>query len=138
MADNNSELLPLGNPLFAPPSPFLSVELIDKCIGNKIWILLKDHREITGTMLGFDDYVNVVLDDVQEFNRQHELVAEMKQVLLNGNTICMVHSLPPSSHSSMISSYPVNDNKNPLNVILIMKRHLSAMYYFFIRTELWW
>lgn len=36
----------------------LPLELIDKCIGSRIWVLLKADREISGTLLGFDDYVS--------------------------------------------------------------------------------
>lgn len=41
-------------------------ELIDKCIGSRIWILMKGDKELVGTLQGFDEYVNMVLDDVVE------------------------------------------------------------------------
>lgn len=41
-------------------------ELIDKCIGSRIWIMMKSDKEVVGTLLGFDDYVNMVLEDVTE------------------------------------------------------------------------
>jgi U6 snRNA-associated Sm-like protein LSm5 len=31
-----------------------------------VWIVMKGERELAGTLRGFDDYVNVVLDDVTE------------------------------------------------------------------------
>jgi U6 snRNA-associated Sm-like protein LSm5 len=64
------------------------VELIDKCIGSKIWILMKSKVEFTGTLLGFDDYVNMVLEDVTEFNDNKE--TKMDQILLNGNNISLL------------------------------------------------
>jgi small nuclear ribonucleoprotein (snRNP)-like protein len=42
----------------------LPLELVDKCIGSKIHVIMKSDKEIVGTLLGFDDYVNMVLDDV--------------------------------------------------------------------------
>jgi small nuclear ribonucleoprotein (snRNP)-like protein len=42
-------------------------ELIDKCIGSKIWIVMKNDKEFVGTLRGFDDYVNMVLEDVTEY-----------------------------------------------------------------------
>lgn len=33
-------------------------ELIDRCIGSKIWVIMKSDREFTGTLMGFDDYVS--------------------------------------------------------------------------------
>ena len=41
-------------------------ELIDRCIGSKIWIVMKGDKEFVGTLKGFDDYVNMVLEDVTE------------------------------------------------------------------------
>ena len=39
-------------------------ELIDKCIGSKLHIIMKSEREFVGTFLGFDAFVNMVLEDV--------------------------------------------------------------------------
>lgn len=47
-------------------SQLLPFELIDKCIGSKVRIIMKDDKELVGTLRGFDDYVNMVLDDVTE------------------------------------------------------------------------
>lgn len=44
----------------------LPLELVDKCIGSKIWVLLSGDKEFTGTLVGFDDFVNMVLEDVTE------------------------------------------------------------------------
>lgn len=33
-------------------------ELIDKCVGSKIWVMMKNDKEFSGTLLGFDDYVS--------------------------------------------------------------------------------
>ena len=43
-----------------------NAELIDKCIGSRLWIIMKGDKEIVGTLRGFDEYVNMVLDDVVE------------------------------------------------------------------------
>ncbi len=37
------------------------LELIDKCIGSRIWIIMKNEREFVGTLRGFDDYVSECL-----------------------------------------------------------------------------
>lgn len=36
----------------------LPLELVDRCIGSSIWVLMKNEREFTGTLMGFDDYVS--------------------------------------------------------------------------------
>lgn len=33
-------------------------ELIDKCIGSRLWIVMKGDKEFLGTLRGFDDYVS--------------------------------------------------------------------------------
>ena len=34
------------------------IELIDRCIGSRIWIITKSDREFTGILTGFDDFVS--------------------------------------------------------------------------------
>ena len=73
-------------------SSLLPLELIDKCIGSKIHILLKNDKEIVGTLLGFDDFVNMVLEDVTEYEMTSEgrRITMLEQILLNGNSITMM------------------------------------------------
>lgn len=68
------------------------LELVDKCIGSRIHIIMKNDKEIVGTLLGFDDFVNMVLEDVSEFESTPEgrRVTKLDQILLNGNNITMV------------------------------------------------
>ncbi|KAJ7071124.1 ribonucleoprotein LSM domain-containing protein, partial [Mycena amicta] len=67
-------------------------ELIDKCIGSRIWVIMKNEREFTGKLLGFDDFVNMVLEDVTEYETtpQGTTKKSLAQTLLNGNNICML------------------------------------------------
>lgn len=39
---------------------FLLTELVDKCIGSRIHIVMKSDKEIVGTLLGFDDFVSIL------------------------------------------------------------------------------
>ena len=50
----------------AAATTLLPLELIDKCIGSRIHVIMKNEKELVGTLLGFDDYVNMVLEDVKE------------------------------------------------------------------------
>lgn len=42
------------------PSHIMPAELMDRCIGSSIWVLMKGDKEITGTLRGFDVFVNMV------------------------------------------------------------------------------
>ena len=48
------------------PSQLLPSELVDRCVGSRIWIIMKSDKEMVGTLRGFDVYVNMVLEDVVE------------------------------------------------------------------------
>jgi len=74
-------------------SQILPLELIDRCIGSRIWVVMKSDREFTGTLLGFDDFVNMVLEDVTEYETTPDGTrksTKLEQTLLNGNNICML------------------------------------------------
>ena len=70
----------------------LPLELIDKCIGSRLWIIMKGDKELVGTLRGFDDYVNMVLDDVVEYEITSEgrTSTKLDQILLNGNNIALL------------------------------------------------
>uniref|UniRef100_A0A8C6W9F2 U6 snRNA-associated Sm-like protein LSm5 n=1 Tax=Nannospalax galili TaxID=1026970 RepID=A0A8C6W9F2_NANGA len=70
------------------PSQLLPLELVDKCIGSRIHIVMKS------TLLGFDDFChdNMVLENVTEFEITPEgrRITKLDQILLNGNNITML------------------------------------------------
>eukprot|EP00953_Heterococcus_sp_UTEX-ZZ885_P033377 17359-Heterococcus_DN1.PRE.4 len=54
---------------------------------------MKGDKELAGTLRGFDDYVNMVLEDVTEYEAdadgvKHEV--HLEQVLLNGNNVALL------------------------------------------------
>lgn len=65
---------------------------MDKCIGSRIHIIMKNDKEIVGTLQGFDDFVNMLLEDVTEYESTPEgrRITRLDQILLNGNNITMV------------------------------------------------
>lgn len=83
-----------------------TAELIDKCIGSKLWIIMKNEKEFVGTLRGFDDYVNMVLEDVTEYETTPEgkRKTQVEQVLLNGNNVVML--VPGSSPEEAAAHAP--------------------------------
>ncbi|KAI8912843.1 ribonucleoprotein LSM domain-containing protein, partial [Gorgonomyces haynaldii] len=63
------------------------LELIDKCIGSQIWVLMKTNKEFVGTLVGFDDFVNMVLEDVTEYEYPGEKITKRSSILLNGSHV---------------------------------------------------
>lgn len=72
----------------------LPLEVIDRAIGTDIKILLTNNKEFTGKLVGFDDFVNVVLEDATEIDGDGNTGSKIKRMLLNGSQIAM---LSPSS-----------------------------------------
>lgn len=76
------------------PADILPLEVIDKTIDQPVWIILQSNREFTGKLVGFDDFVNVIIEDAKEWivNEEHsELVMEHNgRMLLSGNNIVML------------------------------------------------
>ncbi|MBN3313109.1 LSM5 protein, partial [Atractosteus spatula] len=46
--------------VLSSPLPLSFLELVDKCIGSRIHIVMKNDKEIVGTLLGFDDFVSIL------------------------------------------------------------------------------
>ncbi|KAH7648304.1 U6 snRNA associated SM LSM5 [Cryptosporidium bovis] len=88
----------------------LPLALIDRCIGNRIYVIMKGDREFSGILQGFDEYVNMVLNDVEEYGFKSEdlddgkqasdgnernrlkrvLINRLDTILLSGNNIAML------------------------------------------------
>jgi len=45
----------------------LPLEVMDKCIGRKMWIIMKEDKEFYGTLIGFDEFLNMNLEDCKEY-----------------------------------------------------------------------
>ncbi|XP_048193874.1 U6 snRNA-associated Sm-like protein LSm5 [Perognathus longimembris pacificus] len=73
-------------------SQLLPLERVDKCIGSRIHIMMKSEKEIVGTLLGFDNFVNMVLEAITEFEITPEgrRITKLDKILLNGNSITML------------------------------------------------
>ena len=68
--------------------------LVSRCIGLKIWVLMKDSgKEIVGTLRRFDDFMNLVLDGVKEITytaNGTKQINLLDSILLNGRLIAML------------------------------------------------
>eukprot|EP00484_Ammonia_sp_Unknown_P023531 CAMPEP_0197025058 /NCGR_PEP_ID=MMETSP1384-20130603/5499_1 /TAXON_ID=29189 /ORGANISM="Ammonia sp." /LENGTH=171 /DNA_ID=CAMNT_0042453543 /DNA_START=72 /DNA_END=587 /DNA_ORIENTATION=- len=73
-------------------SKLLPLELIDKCIGSRLWIIMKGDKELVGILRGFDDYVNMVLEDVTEYEitPNGKKISKLDSILLNGKNVCLL------------------------------------------------
>ncbi len=59
--------------------------LLNASLGDKVEILLKDGREITGILIGFDDHMNLVLEDTEEQTKERK--RRIGTIVLRGNNV---------------------------------------------------
>jgi U6 snRNA-associated Sm-like protein LSm5 len=67
--------------------------VMDSALGTRVLILMKNNKELEGKLIGVDEYINVVLEDVIEYDATDDGVKEVArrpQLLLNGANIAML------------------------------------------------
>jgi small nuclear ribonucleoprotein len=66
----------------------MPMNLLEQMLNKRITLLLKDNRELEGKLVGYDDYMNLVLEDTEE--RTPELVRRLGTVVLRGNNVVRI------------------------------------------------
>jgi small nuclear ribonucleoprotein len=66
----------------------MPLSLLEKSMNKKVTLLLKDSRLLEGTLVGFDDYLNMVLEDTEETNADQ--VKRLGTVILRGNNVVSI------------------------------------------------
>jgi len=66
-------------------------EILENMMNKKITLLLKDKRELTGTLTGFDDYMNMVLQDTEE--EMDDVKRRLGMIILRGNNVVRISPL---------------------------------------------
>ena len=99
-----------SSPLPLSSRASLPLELIDKCVGSRLWVVMKGEREFVGTLRGFDEFVNMVLDDVTEYEARAGAgtaravpIGRLDSLLLNGAGV--VALVPGSSPEEAAARY---------------------------------
>jgi len=66
----------------------MPLALLEKSIDKRISLLLKDGRVLEGKLTGYDDYMNMVLEDTEE--RTPEQERRLGSVVLRGNNVVSI------------------------------------------------
>lgn len=69
-------------------SMVLPLNVLEKTLNRKLSLLLKDGRILEGTLIGFDDYMNMVLEDTEELKEDNQ--RRLGTVVLRGNNIISI------------------------------------------------
>ncbi|KAL6450856.1 LOW QUALITY PROTEIN: lsm5 U6 snRNA-associated Sm-like protein LSm5 [Candida maltosa Xu316] len=89
MSDETSSTVPESTPeTVQQQQTVLPLEVIDRSV---VRVLMTSDKEFYGKLIGFDDYVNMVFEDVVELDNSGESKSEpIKKMLLNGGHIAMI------------------------------------------------
>ena len=66
----------------------LPLDVLEKSMNQKIILLLKDGRTINGKLIGYDEYMNLVLDDVEETKDENK--RRLGKIILRGNNVVSI------------------------------------------------
>ncbi len=63
----------------------MPLKMLESFMDKRISLLLKDNRILEGKLVGYDDYMNMVLEDTEE--RTEEMTRKLGTVILRGNNV---------------------------------------------------
>jgi small nuclear ribonucleoprotein len=66
----------------------LPLDVLEKAMNQKLFLLLKDSRVIEGKLTGYDEYMNMVLLDAEETMNENK--RRLGTVILRGNNVVSI------------------------------------------------
>jgi small nuclear ribonucleoprotein (snRNP)-like protein len=66
------------------------IPLLERVVQQRVTLLLKDARQLTGKLLGLDEHMNLVLDDAEESTA--EVTRHLGRVVLRGSNVVILHA----------------------------------------------
>jgi small nuclear ribonucleoprotein len=69
----------------------MPLALLEKSIDKRISLLLKDNRVLEGRLKGYDEYMNMVLEETEERTAEQE--RRLGTVVLRGNNVVSITTL---------------------------------------------
>jgi small nuclear ribonucleoprotein len=66
----------------------MPLNVLERSVNKRISLLLKDGRTLTGKLNGYDEYMNMVLEDTEE--SQNDQVRRLGTVVLRGNNVVTI------------------------------------------------
>ncbi len=63
----------------------MPLKMMESFLNKRISLLLKDNRILEGKLVGYDDYMNMVLEDTEE--KTENMTRRLGTVILRGNNV---------------------------------------------------
>ena len=69
----------------------LPLDVLEKAMNQQLSLLLKDGRLVEGKLSGYDEYMNMVLEDVEEKHEENK--RRLGTIILRGNNVVSISIL---------------------------------------------
>ncbi len=66
----------------------MPLNILEKSLNRRVHLILKDNRMLEGRLVGYDDYMNLVLEDTEE--TLGEQIRRIGTVVLRGNNVVTI------------------------------------------------
>lgn len=66
----------------------LPTKVLENALNREILLVLKDNRTLEGKLVGYDEYMNLVMEDTEE--TKDEQVRRLGTVVLRGNNVVTI------------------------------------------------
>ncbi|CAF5219105.1 unnamed protein product, partial [Rotaria magnacalcarata] len=77
------------------------INLIFRYLQNRsriqVWLYEQTTTRIEGYIIGFDEYMNLVLDDAQEVSLKKKEPKQIGRILLKGDNISLIQQIQPTA-----------------------------------------
>jgi len=70
-------------------------QLLERVVQQRVTLLLKDSRQLSGKLVGIDEHLNLVLDDATETTA--EISRHLGRVVLRGSNVVTLHAPHPGT-----------------------------------------
>lgn len=70
-------------------NPERPLDALNEARGKRVIVELKNSKQLIGTLKAFDIYINVVLNDAEEYSNG-ELLRKLGNVFIRGDTITLI------------------------------------------------
>ena len=66
----------------------MPLNILEKSVTKRVSVMLKDGRTLEGKLVGFDEYMNMVLEETEETKEQQ--ARRLGTVILRGNNLVAI------------------------------------------------
>ncbi len=66
----------------------MPLNILEKSVGKHVSVILKDGRSLEGKLAGFDEYMNMVMEETEETKDQQ--TRRLGTVILRGNNLVAI------------------------------------------------